>query len=531
MLIGLIIFIVIISVYWVFVKILEKKEILEKYQMSLWGPLVMWRTQKGRDLIKKISKKEKFWKIYGNLAICVCLIAMIMFTILLLWSATIAIHVEPSQVKPEYIIGIPGLNPLIPIWYGILALAVAMVVHEFAHGILSMVAKVKVKSLGILLCVLPVGAFVEPDEDELNEVTKKKRMRMFAVGPTTNIILAIVCALIFSWGFMGSVDAKQEGLIVTGVLKNSYAHEQGIEPWMEIIKINENEIKSIHEYNHIKGIESTQTVNITVLYKGETKEIKNVISGVVIVSITEDGPADKENIKKNSIITSINEILINNEADFHDAMNNSVAGTVVPIGIYYNEHIEIFDVKLDDKYQAYEDSSPNLNKNEYKGVGFLGVGIDYLGLNVMSTNFVSRLAHPYKNADSPSDYVISTLGYISLPFTGLSPFPTAFKSLYTVNNFLSFLPTSSFWIIANIFYWLFWLNLMVGITNSLPAIPLDGGFIFKDGSDHVLKKLGIGKTKEKREKYVKVISRGAAFLILFLIIWQILGPQVGALLL
>ena len=32
-------------------------------------------------------------------------------------------------------IGLPGLNPVIPLWYGILALVIAMVVHEFSHGI------------------------------------------------------------------------------------------------------------------------------------------------------------------------------------------------------------------------------------------------------------------------------------------------------------------------------------------------------------------------------------------------------------
>ena len=46
-------------------------------------------------------------------------------------------------VSPKMMIGLPGLNPIIPLWYGILALVVAMVVHEFSHGILSRVADVK----------------------------------------------------------------------------------------------------------------------------------------------------------------------------------------------------------------------------------------------------------------------------------------------------------------------------------------------------------------------------------------------------
>lgn len=528
MLLGIIIFVAVISVYWAIVKILEKKEILEKRNMSLMGPIIMWRTKKGRNFIRKLSSKEKFWKAYGNIAVVICIISMFLFTLLLLWSAKLVFHVEPSSVKPEYIIGIPGVNPLIPIWYGILALAIAMVVHEFTHGILSMIAKVKIKSLGILLLILPIGAFVEPDEEKLNEISKKKRVRMFAVGPTTNIILAIVCALIFSWVFMGNVEAKHEGVIVTGVFSDSSAKEEGILPWMEITKIDNIKIKSVHQFNHLEGIKVCQKVNITVYYNGEFKTIKNVICGVVVVTITKHGPADIAGIKKGAIITSIDNKPINNQSDFNDAMNKTKAYSIIPIGIFYDNNLEIKEVKLEDKYKAYEKNSPNLNKEEYKGMGFLGVGISFFGLNVISSNFLTKLAHPYKNANSPKELVVATLSYISLPFTRISPFPSELTSLYEINGFPSFLPTNSFWIIANIFYWLFWLNLMVGITNSLPAVPLDGGYIFKDSVDYIVKKLRKGITKEKRENVVKIISRSTALLILFLILWQIIGPRVGA---
>lgn len=531
MLFGLIIFIAIITTYWILVKILEKKEILEKYQMTLWGPIIMWRTQKGRNFLKKLSKKKNFWKIYGNISVGICIICMILFTLLLLWSATLVLQIEPSSVKPEYIIGIPGVNPLIPIWYGILALAVAMIVHESAHGILSMIAKVKVKSLGLLLLVFPIGAFVEPDEDKLAEVSKKKRSRMFAVGPATNIIIAIVCALIFSWMFMGSVEAKREGVIIGYVFEDSSADEQGIEPWMQIIEINGIEIKSVHEYNNLEGVNTTQKINIKVYYDGEEKVIKDVISGIVLLSISEDGPAEKAGIKKGSIITSIDNKTINNESDFEAAMNNTRAGSTIPIEILsdYNEEIEIKQVTLDDKYEAYKKHFSRFNKEKYKKMGYLGVGWSYLGINVISSNIVSRLAHPYSDVDSSRDIVVATLSYISLPFTGISPFPNELTSLYQVDGFLSSLPVNSFWIIANIFYWLFWLNLMVGITNSLPAVPLDGGYIFKDGIDFIFKKFRIGKTNEKRENIVKIISRSTAYMILFLILWQIIGPRVGAL--
>ena len=94
-------------------------------------------------------------------------------------------------------IGLPGLNPVIPLWYGILALVIAMVVHEFSHGILSRVADVKVKALGLLMFIFPVGAFVEPDEEEMKNMKKWERMRLYAAGPGSNMVIAIIFSFLF----------------------------------------------------------------------------------------------------------------------------------------------------------------------------------------------------------------------------------------------------------------------------------------------------------------------------------------------
>jgi membrane-associated protease RseP (regulator of RpoE activity) len=65
---------------------------------------------------------------------------------------------------------------------------------------------------------------------------------------------------------------------------------------------------------------------------------------------------------------------------------------------------------------------------------------------------------------------------------------------------------------------------MVGLTNVLPAVPLDGGYIFRDGMDYLVSKLRKGYSKAKREEVVGSVTLVLALLVLALIVWQIVGP-------
>jgi len=86
-------------------------------------------------------------------------------------------------------------------------------------------------------------------------------------------------------------------------------------------------------------------------------------------------------------------------------------------------------------------------------------------------------------------------------------------------------PAPVFYVLANILYWLFWINLMLGATNALPAVPLDGGYVFKDGIEALLLRLRGGLEPSRREAIVRRVSHAFAFLILALILWQIIGPR------
>ncbi len=92
------------------------------------------------------------------------------------------------------------LTPPIYVWGAFL---VILVVHEFSHGALMKRTKVKIKNVGlVLLGVLPVGAFVEPDEKQLRKVSERKQLRVYAIGPASNIYsLAVFLVLASVVGF------------------------------------------------------------------------------------------------------------------------------------------------------------------------------------------------------------------------------------------------------------------------------------------------------------------------------------------
>ncbi len=92
---------------------------------------------------------------------------------------------------------IPGVAPIIPgitipFFAGVLSLVLLLTVHEFSHGVLARISKIKLKSTGVLMLgIIPIGAFVEPDEKKINRLGKKIQNRISAAGVASNMLLSI----------------------------------------------------------------------------------------------------------------------------------------------------------------------------------------------------------------------------------------------------------------------------------------------------------------------------------------------------
>jgi len=539
-LIGYLIFLALLGAWSVSLYYLVKNDKLENYNFKLWGPFLMWHTEKGKTLIDKAAKKKRLWELYGNFAIILCLVVMVLMFFLLLWEATIVSSIpKDSAPSPKMMIGIPGINPLIPVWYGIVGLVVAMVVHELLHGILTRTGGLTLKSLGLLFFIIPLGAFAEPDSDELIATTKKKRSRVFAVGPATNIIVALLFVGMFSWSCMGSVEAKEDGVLVRGVSPYSAVYETGLtDAWTEITCIEGISIISNEDFENFPGPPPNTNITIRTLYEGE--QVNHVVpSGVLVVSVTDDMglTAAKHGIEPGMMIASLNGTTIRNDAGFSQALNLINAGQNVSVqvlnfngsDIYYsiNSDITFLNFSKMDKWTYYEAHWPSSNKEEYKGKAFMGVSTAYLGLAIRDINGLpDSLSRPLAGSESLTDVGFNAMLFIAQPFRGTSPLRSPITDLYEPTGLWGFLPDSAFWIIANCFYWIFWLNIMVGLTNALPAVPMDGGYIFKDVVTHLVEKIHKKGDKKAIEKGVEKITLVIALTVLFLIIWQLVGPRV-----
>jgi membrane-associated protease RseP (regulator of RpoE activity) len=52
-------------------------------------------------------------------------------------------------------------------------------------------------------------------------------------------------------------------------------------------------------------------------------------------------------------------------------------------------------------------------------------------------------------------------------------------------------PFPQFWLVIQLLFWCGWFNLVVGTFNALPLVPLDGGYILKEGVDRLLDRRGL----------------------------------------
>jgi membrane-associated protease RseP (regulator of RpoE activity) len=54
-------------------------------------------------------------------------------------------------------------------------------------------------------------------------------------------------------------------------------------------------------------------------------------------------------------------------------------------------------------------------------------------------------------------------------------------------------PFPFFWDCVHLLFWCAWININVGIFNAIPMVPLDGGYILKEGIDRLFERRGIAK--------------------------------------
>ena len=129
-----------------------------------------------------------------------------------------------GELGPAALLPIPGINPLLgPIFYGWFALIITIVIHEGAHGIAARSLGFRVKSSGLLFFLfIPIGAFVDVDEEQIEKAKPKRALRVMAAGVGANIVIGVVCLLglifIMNGSIMVKLPTKEKYLRLTDIV-------------------------------------------------------------------------------------------------------------------------------------------------------------------------------------------------------------------------------------------------------------------------------------------------------------------------
>ncbi|HVP22867.1 MAG TPA: site-2 protease family protein [Conexivisphaerales archaeon] len=154
--------------------------------------------------------------------------------------------------------------------YFFAAIPIILVVHEFAHAIVSRYEGISLKSGGIALFAILIAGFVEPDEKEFKAASPRKRRRVLAAGSWSNIVLAALVGalLIFQPGFAyflpspvrSAFYGPASGIVITGFYSDQGVQLAGAKVGDWITSVNGVSVSELGQLNSM-----TLPVNATVI--------------------------------------------------------------------------------------------------------------------------------------------------------------------------------------------------------------------------------------------------------------------------
>lgn len=211
--------------------------------------ILIYRTKWGIKLIDKVADKNKeFIKVLGYSAIGVGFVGMITivgFFIKGLYDLIFVPGAPPTMSLVIPGVQIPGSPIFVPFWYGIIALFIVIVFHEFGHGIVARAHGIPVKNTGLVFFGPLPGAFVEPDEKKILKSPSPVQVSMFASGPFFNAILAAIVALLL-FGIINPLTSSMvnpAGVQFTTIQEGQPASIAGLQAGSTYTYINGQEMR------------------------------------------------------------------------------------------------------------------------------------------------------------------------------------------------------------------------------------------------------------------------------------------------
>jgi len=475
-----------IQIHWAFAVLgiwiillgqLEHRGVLDRWNATrVLGGILMIRTKRGQKALEKIAKPRRAWRIFGEISLWTCYGAMFLIIGMLLLSIISAIMygVPKNDAPPSQMILIPGVNPIIPFWWPAIAIIGALVIHEYGHALQARAHGMRVRSFGLLMLgPLPLGAFAEPEAEELFKSPRRERVRMFAAGPAINLYAAL-----FTWLILGALAtqfaAVDPGVHASAIVEGAPADEAEIGPWEIITHFDGEEITTAQELsNEIGKHEAGDEVTVRVLSRIENGERSARVVNVTL-------------------------------ADRHE---------------YYLAQENLSAAERD-----------WVEKNVKPGDAFLGVS----GM-ASGTVGIDSITGPLAESHDGSMFykgfgaLVQPIVIISTPIEhgGQIMDPHEAEYLEADGWFGELLGKQIMIALMTCLFWFVWMNLGLGFANLIPIIPFDGGHLMKDLLHWIAETVN-RFTKNphplKVEPFVRRIS-SLSSLILFFVLLMLLFAQ------
>ncbi len=537
--------------YWFIVMVLDRQGILNKYNITAYGPILMIRTTRGQEFLDRLAVYKGFWRRFADIGLPAMLISMLAMLLLILFVdfqliSSFQTRTVPMPTKfnePRNIFLIPGINEFIPLYWGVIGLVITLMVHEFSHAILCKVEGIRVKSMGILLALFPVGGFAEPDEEQLSGnkgknvkdkeiliegsepkklITRRERVRILSAGVMANFVTACISFIIF-FLLLGSISPVGE-VMITDVIPGSPADLHGVKQNMILSGINDEKINNATDFlMYSNKLTNGSNVKLDVVENGERKVITFAATGktltrtgIKVLEVTDNSPAKAAGITEGMIIARVDNTEIKDFNDFFNFMNSTTEGQKIDVYLLSNDSL---NASIEEKRGIVLAKYP-YQSNTAKG--YLGVSsspeegaISYsTGIGIGQFQAGTYL-NMLQSIPSTMTGIRGWILLFGLPIFGFSGegfqgFSGILANFYEPTGWAAPLGIGLFWIL-NILLWVGWINFYAGLFNCLPAIPFDGGHVFRDVMASLLSKIF------KNEEKVEVISNGIVLIFAILI--------------